>query len=150
MVTGFFHTGVTVSNMDRALRFYCDALGLEVISDGPSGGEYARRIWAIEPGNVRVAFLRVPGSDALLELFEFSGIERHAASARPCDYGAGHFCLYVDDAEGLHQRIVELGFRSRAGEVVTIGEGRHAGAKVAYLVDPDGYHVEIYEKAAAR
>jgi lactoylglutathione lyase len=150
MVTGFFHSGVTVSDMDAALRFYRDALGLEVTFDGPSSGEYARRIWAIEPGRVRVVFLRVPGSDALIELFEFSGIERHAASARPCDYGAGHFCLYVDDADGLHSRALELGFRSRSGEVVTIGEGPHSGAKVAYLIDPDGYHLEIYERAPGR
>jgi lactoylglutathione lyase len=146
MVTGFFHSGVTVSDMDAALRFYRDALGLEVVSDGSASGEFANRIWAIEPDHVRVVFLRVPGSDALIELFEFSGIERHAASARPCDYGAGHLCLYVDDADALHARAAELGFRSRAGEVVTIGVGRHSGAKVAYLVDPDGYHVEIYER----
>jgi catechol 2,3-dioxygenase-like lactoylglutathione lyase family enzyme len=146
-VTGFFHAGVTVSDMDEALRFYRDLLGLEVISDGQTGGESARRIWGIEPGEVRVVFLRVPGSDAVVELFEFSSVERHPASARPCDYGAGHFCLYTDGAEQLHARAVELGFRSRGGEVVTIDRGPHAGAKAFYLVDPDGYHVELYQPA---
>jgi catechol 2,3-dioxygenase-like lactoylglutathione lyase family enzyme len=145
-VTGFFHAGVTVSDMDRALSFYRDALGLEVIFDGFTGGESAQRVWAIEPGKVRIVFLRVPGSDAVVELFDFGTIERHPASARPCDYGAGHFCLYVDDAEGLHARALELGFHSRGGEVVTIDRGPHTGAKAVYLVDPDGYHIELYEK----
>ncbi len=145
-VTGFFHAGVTVRDMDASLRFYRDGLGLEVISDGHTGGESARRIWNMDPGRVRVVFLRVPGSDAVVELFEFGEVERHGASARPCDYGAGHFCLYVEDAEGLHARLAEHGFTSRSGEVVTIGEGRWAGSRAVYLIDPDGYHVELFEK----
>jgi catechol 2,3-dioxygenase-like lactoylglutathione lyase family enzyme len=146
-VTGVFHAGVTVSDMDAALRFYRDGLGLEVAFDGESAIGTARRIWAIDPERVRVVFLRVPGSDTLVELFEFQGIERHGASARPCDYGAGHMCLFVEDLDALHARLVAAGFRSRAGEVITIEDGPHAGAKVAYLVDPDGYHVEAYQKA---
>lgn len=148
-ITGFFHAGVTVSDMDAALRFYRDGLGLEVISDGETGGEHTHRIWAIAPDRVRVVFLRVPGSDAVIELFEFAGVERHPASARPCDYGAGHMCLFTDDADVLHARLVSLGYRSRGGEVVTIPKGPHKGAKAVYLVDPDGYHVELYQRPAA-
>ena len=37
-VTGFFHAGVTVSDMEESLRFYRDVLGLEIISDGQTGG----------------------------------------------------------------------------------------------------------------
>lgn len=145
-VTGFFHAGVTVSDMGAALRFYRDGLGLEVIHDGRATGAEAARIWALDPGEVRVVFLRVPGSDAVVELFEFTGVERHGASARPVDYGAGHFCLFTDDAEALHERMTALGFRSRSGEAVTISAGRHTGAKAVYLIDPDGYHVELYQK----
>jgi catechol 2,3-dioxygenase-like lactoylglutathione lyase family enzyme len=147
-VNGVFHAGITVSDMEATLRFYRDGLGLEVSTDGFTGGPSAERIWAIPVDRVRVVFLRVPGSDTLIELFEFEGIERHGASARPCDPGAGHLCLYVDDAVAVHQRIAELGFRSRSGEVITIESGRHAGARVAYLIDPDGYHVEVYELPA--
>ncbi|MCW2783242.1 MAG: hypothetical protein JWR35_3691 [Marmoricola sp.] len=149
-VTGLFHAGVTVSDMETALLFYRDGLGLEVVSDGESAVGTATKIWNIAPERVRVVFLRVPGSDTMVELFEFIGIERHSASARPCDYGAGHMCLFVDDAEALHQRMLDLGFRSRAGEVVTIEGGPHKGAKAVYLIDPDGYHVELYEQAPGK
>jgi lactoylglutathione lyase len=146
-VTGFFHAGVTVKDMDVALGFYRDGLGLEVAFLGESAIQYARRIWNQDPERVRVAFLRVPNSESFVELFEFQGLERHPASARPSDYGAGHMCLFVDDLDVLHARMLERGFGSRAGEVVTIQDGPHAGSKVAYLIDPDGYHVECYEKA---
>ena len=145
-VTGFFHAGVTVSDMDEALRFYRDALGLQVISDGYTGGDSARRIWGLEPGKVRVVFLSVPGSDAVVELFDFSEVERHPASSRPPDFGAGHFCLYVDNAEAIHDRALAAGFRARGEEVVTIERGPHTGAKAVYLIDPDGYHIELYQK----
>jgi catechol 2,3-dioxygenase-like lactoylglutathione lyase family enzyme len=146
-VTGFFHAGVTVKDMDVALGFYRDGLGLEPAFLGESAIRYARRIWNQDPERVRVAFLKVPGTESFVELFEFQGLERHGASARPSDYGAGHMCLFVDDLDALHARMAERGFTSRAGEVVTIEDGPHAGSKVAYLIDPDGYHVECYQKA---
>jgi catechol 2,3-dioxygenase-like lactoylglutathione lyase family enzyme len=146
-VTGLFHAGVTVSDMEESLRFYRDGLGLEVLLDGESAIGAAREIWNLDAERVRVVFLKVPGTDSVVELFQFFGIERHAASARPCDYGAGHMCLYVDDAEALHARLTELGYGSRAGEVVTIANGPHAGAKAVYMLDPDRYHVELYERS---
>ena len=30
---------------------------------------------------------------------------------------------------------------------MTIDRGPHSGVKAVYLVDPDGYHVELYQKA---
>jgi lactoylglutathione lyase len=146
-ITGFFHTGVTVKDMDAALDFYVDGLGLEIAFQGESAIEKARVIWNLNPERVKVVFLKVPNSDSFVELFEFEGLERHAASARPCDYGAGHMCLFVDDLDALHARMEARGFTSRAGKVVTTEDGPHAGSKVAYLIDPDGYHVECYQKA---
>jgi catechol-2,3-dioxygenase len=97
-------------------------------------------------GDVRVVFLRVPGSDALVELFEFRDMERHQASARPCDFGAGHFCLLADDLDALYAHLTGLGYASRGTEVVTIEQGPHTGAKAVYMKDPDGYHVELYQR----
>lgn len=146
-VNGFFHAGVTVKDMDTALAFYRDGLGLEVAFSGESAIAYARRIWNLDPERVKVVFLKVPNSDAFVELFEFVGLERHPASARPSDYGAGHMCLFVEDLDALHAKLTAAGHASRAGEVVTIEQGPHAGSKVAYMIDPDGYHVELYERA---
>jgi catechol 2,3-dioxygenase-like lactoylglutathione lyase family enzyme len=145
-ITGFFHAGVTVSDMDESLRFYRDVLGLELLSDGFTGGRSAATVWGLEPGKVRIVFLGVPGSDTVIEMFDFSEIERHSASSRPPDYGAGHICLYVDDAVAVHARALEAGYGSRADHVVEITKGPHSGAKAVYLKDPDGYHVELYEK----
>lgn len=44
------------------------------------------------------------------------------------------------------RRAVLMGFGSRSEQVVEIPEGAFAGAKVAYPVDADGHHVEVYER----
>lgn len=147
LVTGFFHAGVTVRDMEASLRFYRDALQLTVVSDGRRDGALFESVQGISPTSVRVVFLSVPGSEALVELFEYEGIERHPASARPCDYGAGHFCLYVSDAEAAARRIVEHGFRTRR-PVQTLATGPNAGNRVVYAIDPDGYHVELFERVS--
>lgn len=144
-MVGFFHAGVTCSDLERSLRFYRDALGLEVEKRWQRRGEDVAGVLGLQLERLDAAMLRVPGSDARVELFEYHGIERHPASCRPCDYGAGHFCVYVDDAEALYARLLELGFSAR-GPVVSIDSGPHAGAKAVYTIDPDGYHVELYER----
>lgn len=143
-VTGLFHAGVTVRDMDASLRFYRDALGLELVSRIRGGGRAAWAVLGFEAEAVQVAFLRIPGTAAQIELFEFEGVERHGASARPCDFGSGHFCLYVDDAEAMLERVQALGYSSRS-DVVRFGGEPFGGARAVYLVDPDGYHVELFQ-----
>ena len=143
-VTGFWHAGVTVKDMEEALRFYRDGLGLEIELEYEIKGDYGGPIVGLEPESMLVVFLTVPGSEAKIELFEYRGIERHSASARPCDYGAGHLCLFVDDLDPIHARLIEAGFSAR-GPVINIDRGRRKGAKVVYTIDPDGYHVELYQ-----
>jgi lactoylglutathione lyase len=147
-VTGFWHAGITVSDLDASLAFYVDALGLELVRRGPTSSA-AERIWRMPGARGDVAFVAVPGTDAVLELTSFAGVETHPASARPCDPAHGHICLYVDDLDGLHARLAERGYTSRAGEVVTIADGPLAGAKAVYMIDPDGFHVELFQPVSA-
>lgn len=147
-VVGFFHAGVTVRDMDAALRFYVEGLGLEIWFQSQAAGPNAERIWGSPGAKAKVTFLKVPGSDAIVELFEFRDVERHAASSRPPDYGAGHFCLFVEGIDAVHERLVGLGYHGRSETPTTITEGRHAGTRVIYMIDPDGYHVELYDRSA--
>ena len=144
-VCGFFHAGITVRDMAESLRFYRDALGLEVIERWTAPGRHVAEILAVSPRELAATFLRVPGSDVQIELFEYRGIERHPASCRPCDWGAGHICLYVDDLDGLYAHLLASGYAARS-TVVRVTRGPLAGAKVVYALDPDGYPVELFQR----
>lgn len=145
MVTGFFHSGITVKDMDRALVFYRDGLGLEQAFDRILDAPYIKAVLGLAFDHIRAVYLHIPGG-GFVELLEYAGIERMPAASRPCDPGAGHLCLYVDDVDALHSRLVELGFSARSDRAVDITAGPNKGARSCYLADPDGYAVELFEK----
>jgi lactoylglutathione lyase len=148
-VIGFFHGGISVSDMDRSLTFYRDGLQLEVVVDRIANEPYVFTILAIHATELRIVYLKIPGTDAFIELIEFRGIERHPASARPCDPGAGHLCLYVSEISAIHQRLTERGFHSRAAAPELITSGPNKGARGVYFNDPDGYLIELFQRPPA-
>jgi lactoylglutathione lyase len=144
-VTGFFHGGITVSDMERALRFYRDGLGLEIEWDRSLDAPYLKTTLGLDFDRIRVVYMRIPDG-GFVELLEYVGIERMSAAARPCDYGSGHLCFYVDDADAMHARLRGLGSGARSATVVDITAGPNEGARVVYEIDPDGYAVELFQR----
>jgi lactoylglutathione lyase len=136
---GFGHAGITVRDIDRALRFYRDVLGLAVLA-APSEGQVdlgSDRDRGVP--SARTVRLLAPGP-AAVELSEYTGVERYPASCRPCDYGAGHLCLYVDDLQSTYDRVLGAGYLTRA-PIANSPRGR-----VVYAIDEDGHHVELFER----
>lgn len=147
-IAGFFHAGVTVSSLDASLRFYRDALGLDIEFKRTLESDYLRTVLDLDFQKIDVAYLRIPGG-GFIELLEYIGIERLSAAARPCDPGGGHLCLYVDDIDAIVARMKEFGYRGRS-DVVDIVEGPNKGARSIYLQDPDKYSVELVQPAPNR
>jgi len=144
-VTGFFHGGITVADMDRSLAFYREGLGLEQAFDRILDGPYLPVVLGLEFTHIRAVYLHIPGG-GFVELLEYVGIERMSATSRPCDYGAGHLCLYVDDVEAMHAKLVAMGYAARSSAVVDITTGPNTGARSCYMTDPDGYAVELFQQ----
>jgi lactoylglutathione lyase len=149
-VDGFFHVGLCVADVDRSLAFYRDVLGLSIVSDTVRRGEElqgVRTLVGVDPESTRIVLLAVPGSErAFLELFAYEGAEQHSATARPWDIAAGHMAFYVSDADATHAAAIAIGCGARS-DVTEVQSGPHQGAKAVYLIDPDGYHVEVYQPA---
>ena len=82
--TAIAHTGLTVSDLERSLLFWRDALGMrEAMSQEKQGG-YLEAI-VREPGaHVRMVHLEFPGGGPRIELFEYL-----AAAGRACERAAG-------------------------------------------------------------
>jgi hypothetical protein len=43
-----------------------------------------------------------------------------------------------------------LGYSARSDSAVDIVAGPNIGAKVVYLIDPDGYFIELFQKPVKR
>jgi lactoylglutathione lyase len=116
---------VRVSDIERSLRFYRDALGLQELSrKDHSQGRYT------------LVFLAAPGdSDAQVEL---------TYNWDPEVYGAGrnfgHLAYAVDDIYAACRRLMEHG--------VTINRPPRDG-RMAFVRSPDNISVELLQKGSA-
>ena len=148
LITGFFHGGIAVSDMERSLAFYRDLLGLEVFFDVTlAAADYVRAVMGIEMTDARLVYLRVPGEEGIyVELIEYHDTDGRPVVPRAWDPGTGHLCFHVSDVARLHALATEHGYRSRSEGAVEIPVGPNAGGFAAYLLDPDGYHVELFQR----
>ena len=140
-VHGFNHTSFTVASLDRAIAFFGDFLGFELLSRAPRGQALIERMTAIAGADVEIAFLR--GPDHTIELIEYKApADRAASRARLCDTGAAHIALDVDDVPAAVEGAQAHGFR-QVGEIIVIDDGPNRGRQVVYLKGPDGFVVEF-------
>jgi lactoylglutathione lyase len=143
---GFAHAGVTVRDMERSLAFYVEGLGLECVSRRPVEAAYIRRIVdVLDATSIEVAMLAFPGGEIVVELLAYAGCEREDGSARPCDPGSGHFCLFVDDVHAVWRNALAAGGTPRSPEPIAIESGPYEGGFGCYLTDPDGYSIELLQ-----
>jgi len=143
-VTGADHTSFTVSNLDRSLEFYADLLGCELLGKRDITSQYFRDIVGFPDCVVRAAWLRIPGSDHQLELFEYVKPRGIAADTRTNNPGSSHIAFYVDDLHAAYEELRAKGVRFRSPPVY-IDAGASRGGYALYMLDPDGITVELYE-----
>ena len=77
------HTGYTVSDLDRSLAFYRDLLGCEVLATQEKEGGYLAAIVGYADAHVRMAHLRLPGGEHVIELFEYLAPDGERADVAP-------------------------------------------------------------------
>lgn len=139
------HTSFTVSNLDRSLGFYRDALGFEVTSRAPRDPALVSAITGVAGAEVDIAYVRGPGHS--LELIEYTApAGRGRVEARPCDTGFAHIAFNVDDVDAAVVASAPHGFVPITAPVA-INAGPNKGRKVVYLRDADGVTVEFIQAA---
>lgn len=133
------HYGLNVSDIDTALEFYRDALGLSVERRFPASDEQSEIIGFEGETEAEIAFLDADGFTIELIAYDHPPNE-NAAAAQHYDVGVGHFCFAVEDIDREYERLSDdVDFISAP---VTVP----GGARIAYMHDPDGNVVEFIEK----
>jgi glyoxylase I family protein len=140
------HTGITVSNLERSLAFWRDVLGFEPSHTAHQTGEMASEITGVAGAEIKLAVLKAPGGHKI-ELLEYLAPperKRHA-EFQPCDAGAVHVALIVDDLDASLSAINASGWKA-AGKPQTLQSGPNAGKRVVYVRDPDGTTIEFMQQ----
>ncbi len=149
-IAGTRHGGVTVSDLDRSLQFYCGLLGLELLwRRRYAEREITRIVGVPEATAIEVAMLAIPESDVQFELLQYHGCASPSGASPPSHHGTGHFCVFVTGIEALHRELAQKGVRFRSDGPVEMTAGANKGGKSLYSLDPDGYVFELHQRPPA-
>jgi catechol 2,3-dioxygenase-like lactoylglutathione lyase family enzyme len=145
-LAGVFHTGLTVSDLDRSIAFYRDVLGLELVSQWDSAQPYLRRIVGFPDAELRIALLRLHGSGPghHVELLEYRAPRGARGDARTCNPGNAHIAFRVDDLDAAYAELSAKGVRFKSTPV-SIEHGANQGGKAIYFLDPDDITLELVQ-----
>lgn len=125
------HVAVVVQDLEKALLFWRDALGMEL-----------QELRDVPAEKSKVAFLPLSGSEVELVLptTQDSGIAKYLAKRGP---GMHHICLEVDDIEGMLAQLKSKSVRLINEEPRTASDGK----KYAFIhpESTSGVLVELYQ-----
>jgi catechol 2,3-dioxygenase-like lactoylglutathione lyase family enzyme len=143
VITGFNHTSFTVPDLDRAVRFWTEALGFRAASVGERTGDWQARVTGVQGARLRVAHLYGYGHH-----MEFIQYLSGTAPMRyePNMSGAAHVCLEVADIHATAARLLAAG-ATLQGEMAEVTSGAAVGGWAGYIRDPNGIIIELYEPA---
>ncbi len=130
------HLGVAVSNLDSATSFYCNSLGLQLLS-GPFDDPIQK---------VRVSFLGHPADQVVIELImplnESSPVNGFLSKG----IGAYHICYQVPNLEATLATVRGQGCLLLGQPVPAVAfEGR----RIAWCCTPTKHLIEFVEAAKA-
>jgi glyoxylase I family protein len=138
------HTGITVSDIERSLAFWRDGLGFELSHRAHQKGQLAEQITGVAGAEILIAVLKAPGHKIELLEYRAPADRRQQNHSRPCDLGAAHIALTVDNLDEILERIAASGWEA-AGKPQTLTAGPNAGKRVIYVRDPDGTTIEFMQ-----
>jgi catechol 2,3-dioxygenase-like lactoylglutathione lyase family enzyme len=144
-VLAFNHFSATVADMDRALGFWQDSLGLELTGRGVVEYEHLDRIVGLPGTKIEWAELKIAGG-GLVELFRYLNPPGTPVTGQVNDPGRTHLCLEVENLDGFTARIHAAGYRTVSPEAVTIPRGDWLGFRSIYVMAPDEVVVELVER----
>ena len=139
MFTRMDHVGISVKDMEKAIEFYRDVIGMEISLDREFDAPLAQ-ITGLENARARIVHMRL--GESVIELFDYK--HPQGRDPRPdhkqADYGLIHLGLMVEDFQKTYQDLKAKGVQF-LGEPLEI----RPGVFVAYFRGAEGEVCEMRE-----
>lgn len=148
MLGAMAHVGITVKDMDRAVEFYRDLLGLQVLGDLTIAGEETERVTQVKGAKLRAVYLRsredMKGPP--LELLHFEEPQGETGRPYACltNPGITEVAFWVKDMDAMYQKLQGHGVEFYSSPQLFELEG-YGKVKVVYFRDPDGTTLELLQ-----
>jgi lactoylglutathione lyase len=123
------HTMLRVGDLEKSKRFYCEALGMRVLREK----EYP-------DGKFTLCFVGYgdESDHTVIELTYNWGKTDYVLGD-----AFGHIALGTDDIKGACERVRALGYKVTREP----GPMKHGTTVIAFVEDPNGYKIELIERA---
>jgi len=123
----FTYIGICVKDMEESIRFYTEVIGMKFLG---------RQKVATTKGET--AGLQSPGSELILELNYYREGSPYATPYEPGE-GLDHMGFKVDNVKVAFEEL-----RGKGAEVA-IAPFNEMGAPLAFVRDPNGIWIELYQ-----
>jgi len=152
---GHDHTGITVPDMDQAVKFFTEIIGCKkAMSFGPISdpkGNFMKDVLDVQPRAVitQITMMRC-GMGSNIELFSYQSPDQQVVQPKNSDIGGYHIAFYVDDIKAADAYLRSKGVWTLFGPV-PIEQGPAAGQAIVYFKAPWGLQMEAisYPKGMA-
>ena len=102
------HVALSVQNIEKAISYYRDVIGMEKVFDQRFDVPMAKLI-NVEGAKVRIVHMRL--GDSMIELFDYQHPRGRAprADRSQSDFGLTHIGFTVEDFWGVYQHLLDHG-----------------------------------------
>lgn len=136
---------LTVTNCDRSLDFYTQALGFELVSDITVAGEEYSNLESVPGAKIRIVTLRL--GDEIIELMEYLNIDSQPipSDSQSNDLWFQHLAIVVSDMDRAYAHLCAFPIQpiSTAPQTIPPGNEASAGVRAFKFKDPDGHDLEL-------
>ena len=137
------HLGLVVTNMDKALEFYHDLLGLHIQGKTVENGDFISKLFDSENVELKTIKLSADDNSTRLELLEFTNPKtsktKKIALFEP---GFTHISLTVKNLETLYLRLIKFGIEFNCPPTIS----PNGTLKIAFCKDFEGNYLELTEE----
>ena len=127
LATKLLHTRYRVNDLERTVAFYRTVLGLEEVRRHKS------------PRGSELVFLKAPASEEQIEICSFPN--SGSVQVQP---DLTHLAFEVDSLDEFAGHLARLGLKFSDGPTTS-----SSGTAFAFIDAPEGYEIELIQKAAA-
>jgi catechol 2,3-dioxygenase-like lactoylglutathione lyase family enzyme len=147
MIKKVEHFSFTVSNLEAALQFFCEWIGLEATPPREVQSRKIQQIVGIPEAHFRISLVRIPDAGAI-ELIEYVTPKGTRIDSKPCNPGASHIAFVVDDIQKMYEDLWGKGVQFVSPPVWLPGNDGTGRWGVCYLKGPDDITIELVEKTS--
>lgn len=140
MEANIHHIAISVTDMDRALKFYCKLMGFQVDWDmDHRSGDALSKVVGMAGADARIVMLK--GYCIRLELFKYYNPPgTKTGDWRQCDFGLIHFALQVTEIQKIYDRLAKAGVQFNCPP-----QRLRTGVWATYMKDLEGVTIELVE-----